>query len=248
MPADQPATQMAGPPDLAAAVIVRVAETELTLWPRHVLVAGYTARDVESVRRHIAELSQIGIAPPPHVPMVYSLPTHVLTGATTVVVPGPQTSGEVEPVLVRHSAAWYLGVGSDHTDRLLERADIRDAKAACPKPIGPELVKLPEGVVDGTSDAIWDGVTMSSTVDGVLYQHGSARALRPPSDLLPWVLTRAGYIAPEDDVVIFAGTLPLLTGEFRYGKQWELTLAVDEAVLRHTYEAQVATSSDGAAL
>ena len=99
------------------------------------LVIGHAGRNEASVREHIAELAAIGIAPPPQVPMVYELDADLLTTTTHLPAPGPRTSGEVEPVLVRAAGTWHLALGSDHTDRELEASDVRNSKAACPKPV-----------------------------------------------------------------------------------------------------------------
>src|SRR5947209_11460948 len=66
----------------------------LTLRPDTVAIAGYTGRDQESVRRHVAELAEQGIAPPPSVPMVYVVTPDRLTQADTIHVTGAHTTGE----------------------------------------------------------------------------------------------------------------------------------------------------------
>ncbi|HEX4862950.1 MAG TPA: DUF2848 family protein, partial [Acidimicrobiales bacterium] len=113
------------------------------------LVIGYAGRDEASVHKHIEELAAIGIAPPPHVPMLYDLAAGLLTTATHLRAPGPRTSGEVEPVLVRAAGTWHLALGSDHTDRALEANDVRNSKAVCPKPIAPSVIVLDVDPVRG---------------------------------------------------------------------------------------------------
>src|SRR3954454_11191866 len=147
------------------------------------------------------------------------------------------SSGEVEPGFVRSAGRWSLGVGSDHTDRELERADIKASKAACPKPLGPQVLPLPDGVVDGDFDAVWDAGTMTCSVDGDRYQAGSLSGLRTPGDLLPRVLRGVGD-DPAEDLVVFAGTVPLLDGAFRFGSDWHLELALADQTLTHTYRAR----------
>lgn len=106
------------------------------------LVIGYAGRDQASVQHHIDELAAIGIAPPPHVPMVYELSPGLITYERIVRVPGTRTSGEVEPVLVRAGGVWHLALGSDHTDRDLEADDIKNSKAVCPKPVSRTAICL----------------------------------------------------------------------------------------------------------
>ena len=147
------------------------------------LVIGYAGRDEASVRHHIDELAAIGIAPPPNVPMVYELPAELVTTDELLAVHGARTSGEVEPVLVRAAGAWHLAVGSDHTDRELEAVDVRDSKAACPKPLSRTAIRLDRDPATGGLDDAWDAIEVTSEIDGVAYQRGTlvrpAGAQRP---------------------------------------------------------------------
>ncbi|WP_448627666.1 DUF2848 family protein [Geodermatophilus sp. URMC 64] len=224
---------------LATALRLTVAGSDATfeLCPARLVVAGYTGRDEAAVRHHIDELAAIGIAPPPAVPMLYDLDPALLTAEATA--PAAETSsGEVEPVFVRHDGHWYLGVGSDHTDRELERADIKASKAACPKPLGPQVLALPDGVADGDCDDAWDAGALASFVDGERYQAGPLAALRTPGDLLPRVLRAFEDDDPAGDLVVFAGTVPLLDGAFRFGRDWHLELTLAGRTLSHTYRAR----------
>ncbi|WP_431911815.1 DUF2848 family protein [Micromonospora carbonacea] len=199
--------------------------------PARLIVAGYTGRDEAAVRAHIDELAAAGIAPPPTVPTFYPLAPALVTTDAEVVVSGPYTSGEVEPVLVRAAGRWYLGVGSDHTDRDLERADIARSKAACPKPVGGEVIALP----GGPDRLDWDDVAASSEVDGVPYQAGRLGGLRTPGDL--WRRTVEVTGDPGGDLVLFGGTLPLLAGHFVPGRTWRIRLDLpDGRTLTHTYQ------------
>lgn len=200
--------------------------------PARLVVAGYTGRDADTVAHHIDELAAIGIPPPSRVPMRYDLDPALLTTDATTPVSGRRTSGEVEPVLLRRGGRWYLGVGSDHTDRDLERDDIGRSKAACPKPIGPVVVALPGDPAGGGLDAEWDTAIVASRVDGDAYQDGRLSALRTPDDLLTRL---ADAVTGVDDVAVFAGTVPLLAGDFRFGREWTLRLEIGPHTLTHTY-------------
>ncbi|GEE03660.1 hypothetical protein nbrc107696_41060 [Gordonia spumicola] len=194
------------------------------------IVAGYTGRDAQKVQHHIDELAAIGVAPPPQIPMIYPMPDGAVTSTADLTVAGDNTSGEVEPVLIRHHGTFYLGVGSDHTDRTLETVDIGDSKAACPKPISDTVVP-----VDDWAAFDWDACAMRSTVDGVIYQSGGLSGLRRPDDLWAIVAERL-ELRDDEDVVCFAGTLPLLNGEFVPGTAWnvELTTPSGESI-GHSY-------------
>lgn len=219
---------------------LRVARTgdELRVEPARLVVAGYTARDQDAVARHIAELADIGVPPPASVPVFYDLDPALLTTDDVVGVAGGNTSGEVEPVLLRAAGRWYLAVGSDHTDRDLERDDIAAAKAACPKPIGTAVLALP----DDPAAFDLDHVAAVSAVDGVPYQSSSLAALLPPGD----VLHRMGAAMADDplatdaDLAVFGGTTPLLDGAFVPGTRWELALRLPDGTdLTHTYEVKI---------
>lgn len=216
---------------MACPVTLTVAGTGQALMPAppRLVIGGYTGRDEAAVRAHIAELAAIGIPPPPEVPSFYLLPAALLTTAEAVPVSGDNSSGEVEPVLLRVGGRYYIGVGSDHTDRDLERDDIARAKAACPKPVGSVVAPLDMARTD------WDSIEIACHVDGKPYQSGSLAALRTPADLLPRLPAEAG--GPEDDLVMFCGTLPLLTGEFVAGTRWRLEMRLPGGpVLSHQYE------------
>ena len=124
-------------------------------------------------------------------------------------------------MLIRHNGRHYLGVGSDHTDRDLERTDIAASKAACPKPVGHQVIALP----DDLAALDWDAIDVESDVDGQPYQRGSLAAMRTPTDLLARMTDTLGEF--EGDLVMFCGTVPLLAGAFRAGATWRAALHLD---------------------
>jgi|SRR5580704_3491258 hypothetical protein len=204
---------------------------DLSLDAPRLIIAAYTGRNAAAVAAHIEELAAIGIPPPASVPAFFELDPALVTSDPMVGIIGSNTSGEVEPVLIRHNRRHYLGVGSDHTDRDLERADIAASKAACPKPVGHHVVALP----DDLAALNWDGIDVESDVDGQPYQRDNLAAMRTPTDLLAHVTSTLGELG--DDLVIFCGTVPLLTGEFRPGRRWRLQLKLDaNTSLTHSYE------------
>lgn len=217
----------------SAAQILTVAGTddELNLVAPRLIVAGYTARDQAAVRAHIDELAAIGVEPPPSVPMYYPLDAALLTTAPTIGVRGERTSGEVEPIVVWHAGRQYLGLGSDHTDRQMETESVAGSKAAAPKPIGATVVPLDEVI------ARWDEIELSCRVDGRPYQRGRLVTMLTPRELITG-LTQ--HEAEPEDGVMFCGTLPLLTGEFVYGTDWEMELSLpDGRTLTHAYAVTV---------
>jgi hypothetical protein len=215
----------------------------LDIRPRHLVIAGFTGRDETSVADHVRELAAIGVPVPAIVPAFWRLDPALLTTDHLIEVAGRDTSGEAEPVIIRYDGRLYLGVGSDHTDRELERSDIPGSKAACRKPLSPQVTQLP----DLTDQGNWDRTELSCTVDGAGYQHGTLAALRPPADLLTRLQAAHGQECDDGDLVMFCGTLPLLRGKFVAGAVWDLTLRVPgQATLEHQYQVR-RTQTTGAA-
>jgi 4-hydroxyphenylacetate 3-monooxygenase len=186
-------------------------EASLALRRPQLLVAGYTGRNASAVDAHIAELAAHGVPAPEHVPSFYPVGPELLVLAPTVLQPsGSSTSGEAEPVLIRAGGELFVGVGSDHTDREVEKTSIPASKLACPKVLGTDVWPLASVIDD------WDELRLASTVgaDAQRYQDGSVAELRRPEEVLelaaPWIED------PEGDLVLFLGTVPLLDGKFLF--------------------------------
>jgi 4-hydroxyphenylacetate 3-monooxygenase len=180
----------------------------IELEPEIFVIAGYTGRDRAMVQKHIDELAHEGIAPPPEVPMWYEMPVSILSHAAEIEVPTAQTCGEVEPALIGIGDDLYLGIGSDHTARDVEREDIAKSKRVCPKPLGRTIVRI------GTPDAAFDAIRLESAIDGEPYQAGSFAQITPLGTLLAEFRRRK---SPQS-FVLFCGTVPLLTHGFRFGR------------------------------
>jgi hypothetical protein len=195
---------------------------DLELASPRVVIAGYTGRNAAAVAEHIAELAAVGIAPPASVPAFYEMDHRLLTTAPMIEVDGAFTSGEVEPVLVRHGGRYFLGVGSDHTDRDVERIDVAKSKAMCGKPLSSSVIALPADL----DQLDWDAISLESYVDGTLYQSGTLAALRTPADVLGRLIAVKGDVGEETDLVVFGGTLPLLNGTFLAGKSFSCSMTI----------------------
>ena len=148
----------------------------------NLIVAGWAGRDENAIRHHIEELAAIGVPRPSSVPVYYRVSADNLTQAERLVVLGPDSSGEVEPVVVSLADGLWVGLGSDHTDRKAETVGIALSKQMCGKPIGRMLWRL------GDIEDHWDRLALRAwaTVDGerVLYQEGELAALRTTRDLI----------------------------------------------------------------
>jgi hypothetical protein len=191
--------------------------TPLTFEPRRLLIAGYTGRDQAAVARHIAELREHGIPAPARTPALYALAPDRLTTAERIHVVGRDTSGEAEFVLLYSGGELYIAVGSDHTDRALERLHVARSKQVCPKPISRAAWRWA-----AVRDA-WDRCRLHSAVDGTPYQAGTVAELLPPDAILDLVRRRVG--GDLEGSAIFCGTLPLLGGALRCGTRFTAVLA-----------------------
>lgn len=192
------------------------------------VIAGWAGRDEEAVRHHIEELAAIGVPPPSSVPVYYRAAAANLTQAPVLEVLGPDSSGEVEPVIVSLADGLWLGLGSDHTDRKAEAAGIALSKQLCGKPVGTTLWRFEE------VEAHWDQLEMraTATIDGVetIYQQGLLSALRHPRDLMA-----RGPALPAASLM-FCGTLGAIGG-IRPSSHFAMELhdPVLRRTLRHAY-------------
>jgi hypothetical protein len=148
---------------------------------------------------------------------------------------GPDSSGEVEPVVMAMADGLWIGVGSDHTDRKAEASGIALSKQLCGKPIGAQLWSYAD--VEGH----WDELTLRSwaTISGkrVLYQESPASSLRTPRDL---IRRYTGSDMLPAGTLMFCGT-PGAIGGVRPGTRFEMELQdpVLNRTLTHAYDIDV---------
>jgi Protein of unknown function (DUF2848) len=181
------------------------------------IVAGWTGRDTAALKHHIEELAKIGVPRPSSVPVFYRTSVNGLTQTERLEVLGPDTSGEVEPVLFGLEDGMCLGLGSDHTDRKAETMGIALSKQLCGKPVGAHLWRYVD-VADH-----WDKLIIRSwaTIGGkrVLYQEGELAGMRTPEDLLQ----RYGVKTLARGAAMFCGTVGAIGG-IRPATRFEMEL------------------------
>jgi hypothetical protein len=208
----------------------RQGKQRVTFEPAALIVAGWTGRDEAALRHHIEELAAIGVPRPSSVPVFYRNSILNLTQASAIEVLGPDTSGEVEPVIVALDGKLYLTVGSDHTDRKAETEGIALSKQLCAKQLGRDLWAL-----DDVTDH-WDQLKLRSfaTIDGqrLAYQDGTLSSMRPPADL---IARYGSALAPN--TVMYCGTLGAIGG-IRPAARFEMELEdpVLGRTLKHAYD------------
>lgn len=162
------------------------------------IVAGWTGRNSDAVNHHIEELAQLGISPPSTVPLYYRVSNSLLTQSDNIEVLGSGSSGEAEPLILRQGNTWYLGLGSDHTDRELEAHSVAASKQACLKPVAQHVWELES--VKNHLDDILIRCSIVENKQTVLYQSGSLAAIRPLQSLID-------DVALCDNAAMLCGTL-----------------------------------------
>jgi hypothetical protein len=186
-----------------------------------VVNAGFAGRDQEWVSKHIEELKKEGITTPEHTPTLYSVSPYMVSQENSIYVLDGQTSGEAEYVLMIKNNDVYVGIGSDHTDRVLEIDSIPKSKQIYPNVISREIW-LFEDIRD-----VWDQLLLRSWVtvkrDRRLYQRARLSALLAPDSLLDFVQSNLKDKS-LDGSLIYSGTVPLFTGELIFGEQFEVEI------------------------
>lgn len=176
----------------------------LVVRPRCVILAGYTGRDQEQVRRHIEELREQGIPAPERTPETYTVDAGGLQVGGRLTPGEGWSSGEVEFVLFETAGGLFVGVGSDHTDREIERVSFVDSKRAFPKVIAADVWPV------AALESLWDQLVIRSWISSAgartLYQESALSAILEPEALLR--LVRADERG--DGLVLFSGTVPSL--------------------------------------
>jgi hypothetical protein len=190
--------------------------TPLQFSVKRMVNGGYVGRNLEAVRAHIEELRREGVSPPSSVPMIFPVLSHNITTADEIEVVGGKTSGEAEFVLLLDGQRIYVGVGSDHTDRDLERYSIVKSKQICHNVLSSRVWRYDE------IESYWDDLLIQSWTkategeEWVLYQKGPLRTILSAPEIMGLVRSRSKGIQ-TDGLVIFSGTIPTLTKEMIFG-------------------------------
>ena len=177
--------------------------SSLEILIRQLTIAGWTGRNMSKVEHHIEELAELGVSRPSQTPLFYKVSPSLLGTTDRLQVLGENTSGEAEPMIVRHGGRLWLGLASDHTDRALEAHSVAHSKQVCAKPAADWLWPL-EDVIDRADD-----LQVRSWIreggEWALYQEGALAELRPLKELI------AAAALPEDGAML-CGTFPTIGG------------------------------------
>lgn len=198
------------------------------------IIAGWTGRDQAALERHIVELEALGVPRPASTPIFYHTAASRVTTASRIEVAGESSSGEVEFILFCRAGKLWIGVGSDHTDRELEKYGVTLSKQICDKPIA--AAAWPFEAVSGH----WDQLILRSYVlDGgerTLYQETNVSAMLHPDDLIQQY---TGQSQLPEGTIMFGGTVGAIGG-IRPARRFEFEL--EDPVLgrriTHGYETE----------
>ncbi len=209
---------------------------------RKLINVGRSTRDVSGVKKHLNELRKSGVAilEPNKFPIFFPKTTDRITTSNRFeVLPGSKTSGEVEYVLLLDGDNIYVTVGSDHTDRELQKTSVLASKEICYNVFAPKVWRY-EDVKE-----YWDDLIMRSWVEKngqrQLYQEGKLVKMIRPEKLIEEVKSHvAGNL---NGMVIFSGTLPTIGGELCYSPYFEIELVDEHAgrTIKHAYSVETIT-------
>ena len=193
-----------------------------------ILDAGFTGKNREGAMKHVEELKAHGVAAPDRIPAYFAVTRELVTTDDEIEVLGDDTSGEVEVVFLFKGDQTYIAVGSDHTDRELEKDSIPKSKVICPKVVSREVWKLAD------VEPHWERLKLQSWIEAdgqrTLYQEGSLADFLAIDDFLDGVrsVVKDGAL---DGMVLYMGTMPSLGGQLLFSPTFEGRLS-DEVLGR----------------
>jgi hypothetical protein len=197
------------------------------------IIAGWTGRNRDAIRKHIVELEELGVKAPKVTPTYYRVSASRFTTAAGIEVIGETSSGEVEFVILTHDKRLWIGVGSDHTDREVETYDVTVSKQICDKPIAPIFWSFDD--IAGH----WDSLTLQSYIveegERRPYQQCSVTQMLDPLTLLSHY--RCDGRGLPENALMFCGTSPAFGG-IRPSGRFEMSLSdpILDRTIDHAYE------------
>ena len=195
----------------------------------HLICAGWSGRDRQSLQAHIEELFSLGIPRPSRFPIFMNLSPYLITTDDEIAVVSDKSSGEVEYVLLCQGEEIWVTVGSDHTDREMETHSIPASKQMCPKCLASQSWPYFD-----LKDH-WDQLVLRCWVqkggERSLYQEAALGSIISPEELLKG-LPREGLLQQEG-LVLLSGTIPTQSG-LVYGDSYDLEM--EDPVLKRRIE------------
>lgn len=194
--------------------------TKIEFEVNRLINAGYTGRNQAETQKHIDELKAVGVPAPDKIPTYYAKSPQLVTTDTVCHVVDRDSTGEAEYILLVSEEGIYVGVGSDHTDRVLEISNIPKAKMITPNFMSKDVWRL-EDHLDS-----WDEIELRSWIGGnreVLYQETTLENFIEPEKLLSMVeeVVKDGLLP---GTMIFSGTVGALVEGMPFSESFEVEL------------------------
>jgi hypothetical protein len=203
---------------------------------QRLICAGWVGSDRKALQAHIDELADHGVPKPTRTPIFLNFSPYLITTSDRIDVVTGESSGEVEFVILKSGERLLVGVGSDQTDRGLEKHSIPGSKQMYAKVMAP-IVWPYEEVRDH-----WDQIVirswMTQSGNRRLYQEDSLAAILSAGKLLELLPTDDGL--PTDELVLFSGTIATKFG-LAFGESFEIEMEdpVLERTIQHGYRIRV---------
>lgn len=190
-----------------------------------VIAMGFTARNQEQMKKNLEALKKEGIEYPSSFPQVYPCIKNVLDSGDEIDVLSENTCGEVEYLILKIKNELFIGVGSDHADKKIEKKSILYSKNICPKPFKNLFWRYSQ-VRDH-----WDDLIIRSwQKDGnefIKYQDSSVSNILQPSHVLKSI---SSCMDDNEDYIIFCGSVANITGRYIYGE--EFIYEIEDPILK----------------
>jgi hypothetical protein len=212
-----------------------VATETVPLQATNLVLAGWTGRDQAAVEHHIEELKELGVTPPSNTPVFYRTSAELITQTDHMQVLGPDTSGEVEYVLLAFDDGLWFTVGSDQTDRKAEAIGVALSKQLASKVLARTAWRLDDYADSWDALMIRSWATISDTK--VLYQEAALGTILSPSELIR-KYTDSQSLPPG--TVMMSGT-PAAIGGIRPADRFDMEISndADGDKLSHGYTIEV---------
>lgn len=192
---------------------------------------GFASRDQVAALRTLDEMKKEGIdIPVRRTPIFWPKMTNRITTSNVIeVLAGSKSCGEVEPVILLGKGKEkeiYIAVGSDHSDRELEKYDMVISKQMYPNVISRKVWRY-EDVKRNWDDLVLRAWTIAADGKRTLYQEAKMNSLMTVEDFLEKAKEHIhGDIA---GAVILMGTIPTLGGKLVFTPGFEGELADERA-------------------
>ena len=194
---------------------------------------GFTGRNQDAVKAHVDEMRCIGVPCPDRIPDIYHVSPYLLTNETEIDVVGKHTSGEVESVFLLDHNQVFLTVGSDHTDREIERLNYQKSKQICSKIISNHVWKFSE--VDDHFDDLLLRSEVVKNGKQYLYQEGKVSIVMKPFDVINH------FKISDNKTVFFSGTIPTKTKKIIHADYYMIEIfdPILNRRITHSYKVRV---------